>query len=46
MEKAKSYGVMLLIAVAGSLVALKIYEQMNKPKVALPATAPTTPAGS
>lgn len=45
MEKAKSYAVMFLVVTGGCLAALKIYEQLNKPKVALPATAPaTTPA--
>lgn len=46
MDKAKSYVGWFLLGTASVLAGLKIYEALNKPKVAAPATTPaaTTPA--
>ncbi len=42
MEKFKSYAGMFLLATLAGVAALKIYEQMNKPKISLPATTAAT----
>lgn len=42
MEKFKTYASYFLISFAGAFAALKVYEIMNRPKIAPPATAPVT----
>jgi len=42
MEKVKSFVGQVLIVTAGALLALKVYDWLNKPKVVLPKTTTTT----
>ena len=39
MAKIQTYAGVILLGVASTLIALKVYEYFNKPKVAAPATA-------
>ncbi len=49
MEKVKSLGGQLLIVTAGVLIGMKLYEYLNKPKIAAPvavSTADNTSTGA
>lgn len=47
MEKVKSYAGVIVLGVVATLIGLKVYEMINKPKTAVPATAAaTTGAGA
>lgn len=46
MEKFKSFAGQFLLVTGAVLVGLYVYEQLNKPKVAPPATAPATTGSS